>query len=161
MTESSPHAARRALGIARIRGLVDEGVALGLSDIFLTGGEPFLLPDIIEMLECVLDRARATVLTNAIPVQGELLDRLAAIACPELTVQVSLDGAKPGHNEKDYAVRSRRIIHIELGRGGRKPVDQVITRVLGVWCQWADGGSTEPARERGLFHHEDGPSNNC
>ena len=68
--------------------------------------------------------------------------------------------ADSSHNEEDYAVRSRRIIHIELGRGRRKPVDQVITRVFGVWCQWADGGSTEPARERRLFHHEDGPSNN-
>jgi hypothetical protein len=69
-------------------------------------------------------------------------------------------GHADSHNEKDYAVRSRRIIHIELGRSRRKPADQVITRVFGVWCQWADGGSTEPARERRLFHHEDGPSNN-
>jgi hypothetical protein len=49
-------------------------------------------------------------------------------------------------------VRSRRIIHIELGQGRRKRVDQVITRVLGVWCQWGNGGSTQPARERRLFH---------
>jgi len=99
VTESSPEAPRRPLGIDRACRLVDEGVALGFSNIFLTGGEPFVLPDISEMLEYALSKARVTVLTNAALLHGARLERLAAIKCPELTVQVSLDGAVPEHND--------------------------------------------------------------
>jgi len=50
VAKSSPNAARRALGLTNVTQLVDEAVALGFSDIFFTGGEPFLLNDIYAML---------------------------------------------------------------------------------------------------------------
>ena len=92
-------APRRALGLGRVRRLVDEGTALGFSDIFLTGGEPFVLADIYDMLAYALVRARTTILTNGTLLSRESLDRLCELANDRLTVQVSLDGARPEHND--------------------------------------------------------------
>ena len=47
---SSPTALRRALGIERVRRIAIEAAELGVSEIFVTGGEPFMLPDIGEIL---------------------------------------------------------------------------------------------------------------
>jgi len=43
---SSPHTARRALGRDRVQRLAAEAVDAGVTELVLTGGEPFLLPDI-------------------------------------------------------------------------------------------------------------------
>src|SRR6266850_2434692 len=47
---SSPKALRRALGIERVRRIAIEAAELDVSEIFVTGGEPFMLPDIGEIL---------------------------------------------------------------------------------------------------------------
>src|SRR5258708_38351459 len=47
---ASPKAPRRALGIERVRRIAIEAAELGVSEIFVTGGEPFMLPDIGEDL---------------------------------------------------------------------------------------------------------------
>src|SRR5512147_161223 len=65
VAKSSPNAPRRALGLANVYRLVDEAVALGFSDIFFTGGEPFILNDIYNMLAYASARVKTTVLTNA------------------------------------------------------------------------------------------------
>ena len=65
VAKSSPNAPRRALGMANVTRLVDEAVELGFSEIFFTGGEPFILKDIYEMLDYASARVRTTVLTNA------------------------------------------------------------------------------------------------
>ena len=94
VAKSSPNAARRALGSPTIRKLVDEAVALDFTDVFFTGGEPFLLNDIYDDLAYSAARIRTTVLTNAMILRGARLDRLTAIKHPNLVVQVSLDGGR-------------------------------------------------------------------
>jgi len=79
--------------------LVDEAAGLGFEDIFFTGGEPFLLHDICDMLAYASARVRTTVLTNAMIIRGQRLDKLAAIAHPNLTIQVSLDGGCAEHHD--------------------------------------------------------------
>ena len=104
VAKSSPNAPRRALGLANTQRLVDEAVALGFSELFFTGGEPFILNDIYEMLAYASARARTTVLTNAMLFRSPRLDRLCAIANDNLHVQVSLDG---GCAEDHDAYRGR------------------------------------------------------
>ncbi len=94
VAKSSPNAARRALGLTNVQRLVDEAVELGFSDVFLTGGEPFLLNDIYEMLAYSSARVKTTVLTNAMLLYGVRLQKLVAIANPNLIIQVSLDGGR-------------------------------------------------------------------
>ena len=43
---SLPKAPRRALGLERVRRIAIEAAELGVGEIFVTGGEPFLLTDI-------------------------------------------------------------------------------------------------------------------
>ena len=93
VAKSSPAAPRRPLGLKNANRLVDEAVELGFGDIFFTGGEPFILNDIYEMLRYSAERVRTTVLTNGMLLHGKRLGRLREIASPNLLVQVSLDGA--------------------------------------------------------------------
>ncbi len=94
VAKSSPNAPRRAVGLANVRQLVDEAVGLNFSHIFFTGGEPFLLPDIYEMLAYSSARVITSVLTNGMLLRGARLDKLGAINNENLIVQVSLDGGR-------------------------------------------------------------------
>jgi MoaA/NifB/PqqE/SkfB family radical SAM enzyme len=104
VAKSSPNAPRRAIGLANVKQLVDEAVALEFEHIFFTGGEPFLLNDIYEMLAYSAARVKTSVLTNAMLLKQKIaagdqtrLDRLgeiAAVAGDNLIVQVSLDGGR-------------------------------------------------------------------
>jgi sulfatase maturation enzyme AslB (radical SAM superfamily) len=95
VAKSSPNAPRRALGVAKVKRLVDEAVALGFSDVFFTGGEPFILNEIYDMLAYSSARVKTTVLTNAMILRGARLEKLCAVANDNLIVQVSLDGGRP------------------------------------------------------------------
>lgn len=97
--ESSSAAPRRALSLSIVQQLIDEAVALNFTEVFFTGGEPFLLDDIYAMLAYASARLKTTVLTNAMLLKGTRLDRLAAIRGDRLSVQVSLDGARADQHD--------------------------------------------------------------
>ncbi len=123
VAKSSPNAARRALGLANVQRLVDEATALGFSEVFFTGGEPFILNDIYDMLAYSTARVKTTVLTNGMILRGPRLERLGAIAHDNLRVQVSLDGATAddhdayrGHGSWEKTLEGIRLLQ---GRGFR------------------------------------------
>lgn len=96
--ESSPtNDALAYLTRADARAYLDEIAALDLptGEIGFTGGEPFMNPDILPMLEDALESGhRVLVLTNAMrPMTrwGDRLARLATVAGDRLTLRVSLD----------------------------------------------------------------------
>jgi uncharacterized Fe-S cluster-containing radical SAM superfamily protein len=106
--ESSPKNDRLAyLGAAEVRAYLDEIARerLPTREIGFTGGEPFMNPDILAMLEDALARGfRVLVLTNAMrPMQRlkpKLLDLQRRLG-QRLTVRVSLDHyARPLHEEE-------------------------------------------------------------
>ncbi|MGW0825385.1 radical SAM protein [Streptomyces sp. NPDC002845] len=90
---SSPGAAPRTLLTAEFRDLVDEAVASGFTELYVTGGEPFLHPDIVGLLDYASAQLPTVVMTNAMLLRGRRADGLAALAGRKLTVQTSLDGA--------------------------------------------------------------------
>jgi len=95
VAKSGPNVPRRALGLENVKRLVDEAVELGFDHIFFTGGEPFILDEIYEMVAYSSARVKTTVLTNAMLLRGRRLEKLRAIANPDLIIQVSLDGGRP------------------------------------------------------------------
>ncbi len=102
VAKSSPNTPRRAIGLASAQRLVDEAIELGFVHIFFTGGEPFLLNDIYDMLAYASARIKTSVLTNAMLFKQKVpgtdktrLDKLSEIANENLIVQVSLDGGRP------------------------------------------------------------------
>jgi MoaA/NifB/PqqE/SkfB family radical SAM enzyme len=121
VTKSNPTVPRRALGLTNVRQLVDEAVALGFRDLFFTGGEPFILDDIYEMLAYASARVNTMVLTNAVLLSGKRLDRLCAIANENLRVQVSLDGGGPEEHDayRGQGTWARTVTSIErlMARG--------------------------------------------
>jgi hypothetical protein len=90
---SSPKAERRAIGIERIRRLVDEAAAAGVQDLYLTGGEPFLLPDLDLVVRVCVERMPTTLLTNGMLFRGSRLAMLRRMPRQGFTLQISLDSA--------------------------------------------------------------------
>ncbi|MBA3328487.1 MAG: metallophosphoesterase family protein [Solirubrobacterales bacterium] len=91
---SSPRARRRELPAWRFRSLVDEALREGFTELYLTGGEPFVHPEIVEMIEYACDRMTTVVLTNAMLFTGRRRAELARLAGRStLTLQSSIDGA--------------------------------------------------------------------
>ncbi|WP_162638845.1 radical SAM protein [Streptomyces bacillaris] len=90
---SSPKAAPRTLTTDTFRALVDEAAQAGFTELYLTGGEPFLHPDIVGLLDYASAELPTIVMTNAMLLRGRRADGLADLAGRKLTVQTSLDGA--------------------------------------------------------------------
>src|SRR5262249_45212763 len=76
---SSPKAPRRALGLERVRRIASEAVTLGVGEIFVTGGEPFLLKDIGDILTACAAAVPTTVLTNGMLFVGRRLETLRSL----------------------------------------------------------------------------------
>lgn len=95
VAKSGPSVPRRALSLDTVKRLVDEAVELGFEQVFFTGGEPFILDEIYEMLSYASSCIKTTVLTNAMLLRGQRLGKLCAIANENLIVQASLDGGRP------------------------------------------------------------------
>jgi pyruvate-formate lyase-activating enzyme len=96
---SSPHTPRRGLGLERIRQLVDEAVDAGVTEVYLTGGEPFLLPDLDQITRACADRLPTTLLTNGMLFRGSRLAMLRRMPHQRLTLQISLDSATPQRHD--------------------------------------------------------------
>ncbi|HEY6424923.1 MAG TPA: radical SAM protein, partial [Pseudonocardiaceae bacterium] len=92
---SSPRTPRRALGVDRVRRLAAEALDAGVSELLLTGGEPFLLPDLDEVVAACTAALPTTLLTNGMLWHGRRLARLQRMDRNRLVLQVSLDSATP------------------------------------------------------------------
>jgi len=93
---SSPQARKRELSAERFCALVDEAVVEGFRELYVTGGEPFVHAEIVEMIDYASRRLPTVVLTNAMLFTGRRRDDLARLAGNgrSLVIQSSLDGAR-------------------------------------------------------------------
>jgi sulfatase maturation enzyme AslB (radical SAM superfamily) len=88
--------------------------ARAVREIYFTGGEPFLHPQLLEMVACALAVAPTTVLTNGLLISDRIADTLAALATEarySLEVRVSLDGHTEEMND---AIRGRGVFQLAL-----------------------------------------------
>src|SRR6202162_3581926 len=92
---SSPTVPRRELGLARVQRIAREAAELGVKEIFVTGGEPFLLEDIGDILLSCTVAAPTTVLTNGMLFSGRRAESLQALPRDRIVLQISLDSATP------------------------------------------------------------------
>jgi hypothetical protein len=99
------------LAAAEARRYIDEAGALGVKEIYFTGGEPFMHPEILPLLAFALERAPTTVLTNGTLIDEATADALAALAAGarySLEVRVSLDDPDPARNDAIRGVGAHR-----------------------------------------------------
>jgi AdoMet-dependent heme synthase len=90
------------LDLATVRRRLDESVYLGVKEYYFTGGEPFLNPHMVGILELTLQYGPATVLTNGTVLKDEWLARLrkAEEGSPySLEFRLSLDGYSAAAND--------------------------------------------------------------
>jgi hypothetical protein len=77
---------------------LDQGRALGVKQIYYTGGEPFLHPQIRQLTEAAIAVAALTIVTNALLLDEETVRWLAGVfenSRYSLDLRVSLDGMTP------------------------------------------------------------------
>jgi len=96
---SSPTAPRRELGLERVQRIAREAADLAVKEIFVTGGEPFLLEDIEEILVACAAAAPTTVLTNGMLFTGRRGESLRALPRDRIVLQISLDSATPDRHD--------------------------------------------------------------
>ncbi|MGH3434773.1 MAG: Rv1681 family radical SAM protein [Thermocrispum sp.] len=94
--ESSPHAAARHLPVELVRDAVAEFVADGGTEVLITGGEPFLHPELGEIIEAATEHVPVTLLTNGMVFhRGNRRRILEALDRDRVTLQISLDSSTP------------------------------------------------------------------
>ena len=111
--ESSPRNDRLVyLTAAEVASYLDEieRDRLGTREIGFTGGEPFMNPEMLDMLEDVLERGfESLVLTNAMRPMMKCADdllRLHKAHGDRLTIRVSIDHYDPAQHEEERGERS-------------------------------------------------------
>ena len=99
LTESGPKVSRRELDPAHMLELAREAAAVGFSGIGITGGEPFLVPDMPQLLLELSQVLPVLVLTNGTLFSRALLERMEVLRDADVTLQISLDHAEPEAND--------------------------------------------------------------
>lgn len=87
---------------AQVEQAVEDALKVGLREVYFTGGEPFLHPDIVALIRFVLDRAPLSILTNGVLIDQSLARELKTIfdaSAYSLDLRVSLDGTTPEQND--------------------------------------------------------------
>ncbi len=126
------------MSVDEVRRALDDGAALGMKQVYFTGGEPFLHPRLRELVDLALEVAPLTIVTN-----GLLLDEPTVVwlagkfrsARYSLDLRVSLDGMAPAQNDP---VRGRgtfeRVVAAlrRLGAAGLSPVVTVVEHEAGL-----------------------------
>jgi TusA-related sulfurtransferase len=103
--ESSPQASARRLDPAVAKEAFDEFAGLGGRELFLTGGEPFMHPELAALVHAG-DGLERTILTNAMIFgRGSRLRTLEDLD-RSVVLQVSLDSAAPGLHDRQRGVGS-------------------------------------------------------
>ena len=90
------------LSLEEVKRRLEESVALGVKEYYFTGGEPFLNPEMTDILIETLRYGPATVLTNGTVLKNEWLARLRAAEASSLyslEFRVSIDGFSPETND--------------------------------------------------------------
>ena len=118
--ESGPRARARRLDVDVARRACEEFAGFGGREVLLTGGEPFLHPELGALARVAGERAAVTILTNAMLLsRGARRRTLDAMDPGAVTMQVSLDSASAGLHDAHRGAGSfdRARDGIELLRG--------------------------------------------
>ena len=99
LTESSPVVPKRILPMERMETLTKEAKALGFTGIGITGGEPFIVPWLVDAIDTIAQELPVTVLTNGTLFQGKRLEEVARLRGREVRLQISLDRPNPVDND--------------------------------------------------------------
>ena len=96
------NASHPIMASAQVTEAVDDALGFGVREFYFTGGEPFLHPEIEELIAYVLERGPLSILTNGLLIDAPRADRLAKLAAASpysLDLRISLDGFTADQND--------------------------------------------------------------
>ena len=99
LTESAPKVSKRELTSQAMIGVAHDAADLGFTALGVTGGEPFLLPDMAHRLAELGSILPTVGLTNGTLFTGRRLDAAEELAGTDVALQISLDSADPDVND--------------------------------------------------------------
>ncbi len=99
-TESSPSVAKRAMDPEQILRLANQAADLGYTDFGITGGEPFLLPYMVDLLKDLSKLGPTIVISNGTVFGPRRLAKATELAGHDVAIQISLDAAEPDLNDE-------------------------------------------------------------
>jgi sulfatase maturation enzyme AslB (radical SAM superfamily) len=139
-------------------GAIDEAAALGVRELYFTGGEPMMHPDFWEICEHALGRLPLTVLTNGIGFDDDAAaraGRLFTTSRHSFDLRISLDGMSAAENDPvrgrgtfDAVVAGLR----RLAAAGVVPAITVVEHAPGMAAADARAAFLAFARSLGLAH---------
>ncbi len=100
LTESAPGVSRRELGRSEILERAREGKELGFTALGVTGGEPFILEYMPELIAKLASELPTIVLSNATVFNARRLRSMEPLADLPVHVQISLDHPDPDVNDE-------------------------------------------------------------
>jgi len=119
-SRSSPRAAARRMPVDVAARACEEFAGLGGREVLVTGGEPFLAPDLAALVEAAARWLPVTILTNAMTfLRGSRRRTLESLDPTQVTMQVSLDSGTPALHDRHRGRGSfeRALAGIALLRG--------------------------------------------
>jgi len=142
------------LAISDWKRLVEEAAACGVNMILLRGGEPFLLPGIIELIEFIASKGLFTCIDSNGMHLAEVADDLVRIG--NIHVTISVDGTEPVHD----AVRGVPGCYQRIAQGiavlrqceqrHSKTISKSITFTISQWSYRDLGALPDVARSLGI-----------
>ncbi|MGH9358686.1 MAG: radical SAM protein [Terriglobia bacterium] len=128
------------LSLGHVRQELNVVARQGVKEVFFTGGEPFLHPELVEMLSLSLACAPTTVLTNGTLINDRMADRLATLERESkysFEVRISLDGYTEAMND---AIRGPGVFRKVLDateRLSRRGILPLVT-IVRTWSEEAE-----------------------
>ncbi len=86
----------RGLSLARLRRLATEAAEAGVVFVSLTGGEPFMRPGVMDVVELFASNFAVDIKTNGLRIDGGAIARLACL--PLMDVQISVYDVQEGRS---------------------------------------------------------------
>ncbi len=90
------------MGLKEIEPYLQEAKELGVKEYYFTGGEPFLNPEMLSILECTLKQGPASVLTNGTLLTQATCDKIKQLSDESdysLDIRISIDGYNAESND--------------------------------------------------------------
>jgi MoaA/NifB/PqqE/SkfB family radical SAM enzyme len=133
------------MDLNQMKRLLEESQSHGVKEYYFTGGEPFIHPHILEILEATLEIGPATVLTNVTVMKRKHVERLAGVesrSLYSLELRVSIDGYSPEMNDP---IRGKGTFRRALD-GVRLLLEHGFLPIITVAETWEDGRTDEVFR---------------
>ena len=118
------------MGLDQVAEALEEARGAGVKEVYFTGGEPFMHPEIFTLIDMALEMAPLTILTNGLLIDEDVAERLHSTfqrARYSLDLRVSLDGTSAATNDPIRGRGSFQRIMAGLRALGDAKLNPVIT----------------------------------